>query len=147
MAKNPKVIGIKNSEELVFNMERYRTVAGDDFIIFNGSDEQMLGGRLMGANAGIGGTYGTMPELFVALDNLINENRIEEAKVLQYKINDIIFDLLKLPSLYGAAKNVISQRFGVNAGVPRSPFLPVDNDEKITAIVNKIEKYVSELGE
>ena len=144
MAKNPKVIGIKNSEEPVFNMERYRTVAGDDFIIFNGSDEQMLGGRLMGANAGIGGTYGTMPELFVALDNMINENRIEEAKVLQYKI---IFDLLKLPSLYGAAKNVISQRFGVNAGVPRSPFLPVDNDEKITAIVNKIEKYVSELGE
>lgn len=147
MAKNPKVIGIKNSEQPVFNMERYRTVAGDDFIIFNGSDEQMLGGRLMGANAGIGGTYGTMPELFVALDNMINENRIEEAKVLQYKINDIIFDLLKLPSLYGAAKNVISQRFGVNAGVPRSPFLPVDNDEKITAIVNKIEKYVSELGE
>lgn len=147
MAKNPKVIGIKNSEEPVFNMERYRTVAGDDFIIFNGSDEQMLGGRLMGANAGIGGTYGTMPELFVALDNMINENRIEEAKVLQYKINDIIFDLLKLPSLYGAAKNVISQRFGVNAGVPRSPFLPVGNDEKITAIVNKIEKYVSELGE
>lgn len=147
MAKNPKVIGIKNSEEPVFNMERYRTVAGDDFIIFNGSDEQMLGGRLMGANAGIGGTYGTMPELFVALDNMINENRIEEAKVLQYKINDIIFDLLKLPSLYGAAKNVISQRFGVNAGVPRSPFLPVDNDEKITSIVNKIEKYVSELGE
>lgn len=147
MAKNPKVIGIKNSEEPVFNMERYRTVAGDDFIIFNGSDEQMLGGRLMGANAGIGGTYGTMPELFVALDNMINENRIEEAKVLQYKINDIIFDLLKLPSLYGAAKNVISQRFGVNAGIPRSPFLPVDNDEKITAIVNKIEKYVSELGE
>ena len=144
MAKNPKVIGIKNSEEPVFNMERYRTVAGDDFIIFNGSDEQMLGGRLMGANAGIGGTYGTMPELFVALDNMINENRIEEAKVLHYKI---IFDLLKLPSLYGAAKNVISQRFGVNAGVPRSPFLPVDNDEKITAIVNKIEKYVSELGE
>ena len=39
-------------------MERFRTVAGDDFIIFNGSDEQYLGGRLMGANAGIGGTYG-----------------------------------------------------------------------------------------
>ncbi|WP_455493445.1 dihydrodipicolinate synthase family protein [Eubacterium sp.] len=147
MAKNPKVIGIKNSEEPVYNMERYRTVAGDDFIIFNGSDEQMLGGRLMGANAGIGGTYGTMPELFVALDRMINENRIEEAKALQFKINDVIFDLLKLPSLYGAAKNVISQRFGLNAGVPRSPFLPVDNDEKITAIVDKIEKYVAELGE
>lgn len=147
MAKNPKVIGIKNSEEPVYNMERYRTVAGDDFIIFNGSDEQYLGGRLMGANAGIGGTYGTMPELFVKLDELINQNKIDKAKELQYKINDVIFDLISLPSLYGAAKNVISRRFGIDAGVPRSPFLPVENDEKISAIVDKIEKYVTQLNE
>lgn len=147
MAKNPKVIGIKNSEEPVYNMERYRTVAGDDFIIFNGSDEQYLGGRLMGANAGIGGTYGTMPELFVKLDELINQNKTEQAKLLQYKINDVIFDLISLPSLYGAAKNVISRRFGIDAGVPRSPFLPVENDEKISAIVEKIEKYVAQLNE
>ena len=128
-------------------MERYRTVAGDDFIIFNGSDEQYLGGRLMGANAGIGGTYGTMPELFVKLDELINQNKIEQAKLLQYKINDVIFDLISLPSLYGAAKNVISRRFGIDAGVPRSPFLPVENDEKISAIVEKIENYVAQLNE
>lgn len=147
MAKNPKVIGIKNSEEPVYNMERYRTVAGDDFIIFNGSDEQYLGGRLMGANAGIGGTYGTMPELFVKLDELINQNKIDKAKELQYKINDVIFDLISLPSLYGAAKNVISRRFGIDAGVPRSPFLTVENDEKISAIVEKIEKYVTQLNE
>ena len=146
-AENPKVIGIKNSEEPVYNMERYRTVAGDDFIIFNGSDEQFLGGRLMGANAGIGGTYGTMPELFVALDKLINEDKIQQAKKLQYKINDVIFDLLSLESLYGAAKQVISRRFGVDAGVPRSPFLEVEYSQKVQDIVDKIERYVSELGE
>lgn len=146
MASNPKVIGIKNSEEPVYNMERFRTIAGDDFIIFNGSDEQLLAGRLMGANAGIGGTYGTMPELFVALDNLINNGEIDRAKALQFKINDIIFDLLSCDSLYGAAKQVISLRFGVNAGQPRSPFLPVACDDKIKSIVNKIEKTVIELS-
>lgn len=146
MAKNPKVIGIKNSEEPVYNMERFRTIAGEDFVIFNGSDEQFLGGRLMGANAGIGGTYGTMPELFVALDKMINENKIIEAKALQYKINDVIFDLLNLPSLYGAAKQVIKLRFGIDAGQPRSPFIPVECDEKVEAIANKINKYVEELG-
>lgn len=145
MAKNPKVIGIKNSEEPVYNMERFRTIAGDDFIIFNGSDEQFLGGRLMGANAGIGGTYGTMPELFVKLDELINENKIEKAKKLQFKINEIIFDLISLPSLYGAAKQVIKLRFGVDAGQPRSPFLPVECDERVKSIADKIEKCVSEL--
>lgn len=147
MAENPKVIGIKNSEEPVYNMERYRTIAGDDFIIFNGSDEQFLGGRLMGANAGIGGTYGTMPELFATLDRLINENKIEQAKELQFKINEIIFDLLSLDSLYGAAKQIISIRFNINAGQPRSPFLPVEYSEKVKAIADKIEKIVEQLGE
>lgn len=147
MVKNPKVIGIKNSEEPVYGMERFRTIAGENFIIFNGSDEQFLGGRLMGANAGIGGTYGTMPELFVELDRLINANEIEKAKALQFKINEIIFELLSFESLYGAAKQVISLRFGVDAGQPRSPFLPVKCDERIKALANKIDKYVSEIEE
>ncbi|MDE5994450.1 MAG: dihydrodipicolinate synthase family protein [Oscillospiraceae bacterium] len=147
MAKNPKVIGIKNSEEPVYNMERFRTIAGDDFIIFNGSDEQYLGGRLMGADAGIGGTYGTMPELFVQLDKYICEGKIEKAKELQYKINDIIFDLLSCESLYGAAKQVIAVRFNIKAGQPRCPFLPVKRDEKIFAIADKIEKAVAEISD
>lgn len=147
MAKNPKVIGIKNSEEPIYGMERFRTIAGEDFVIFNGSDEQFLAGRLMGADSGIGGTYGTMPELFVALDKLIRENRIDEAKALQFKINEIIFDLLSCNSLYGAAKQVISLRFGINAGQPRSPFLEVECDDKIKSIVEKIEKCVGELNE
>ncbi len=144
MAANPKVIGIKNSAEPVFEMERFRTIAGDNFIIFNGSDEQFLGGRLMGADAGIGGTYGTMPELFVRLDSYINNGEIDKAKQLQIKINDVIFDLLSCASLYGAAKQVITLRFKVNCGQPRSPFLPVKCDEKIKKIAEKIEKYVNE---
>ena len=144
-AKNEKIIGVKNSAEPVYLMERYRKAAGDDFIIFNGSDEQFVGGRIMGADAGIGGTYGCMPELFVALDKLVNENRIEEAKVLQYKINDCIFDLLACKSLYGAAKQVISLRFGIDCGQPRSPFLPVSREDA-KPIADKINKYVNELG-
>ena len=147
MADNPKGIGSKNSEEPVYNMERFRTVAGDDFIIFNGSDEQFLGGRLMGANAGIGGTYGAMPELFVKLDELINEGNFDEAKELQYKINDVIFELLSYDSLYGAVKQVITHRFGVDAGIPRSPFLPVEYTDKLKSTVEKIEKYVAQIGD
>lgn len=145
LAKNEKIIGVKNSAEPVYLMERYRRAAGDHFIIFNGSDEQFVGGRLMGADAGIGGTYGCMPELFVALDNLVNENRIDEAKQLQYKINDCIFDLLACKSLYGAAKQVISIRFGIDCGQPRSPFLPVSLEDA-RPIADKINKYVSELN-
>lgn len=144
MAKNEKVIGVKNSAEPVYLMERYRQAAGDDFIIFNGSDEQFVGGRLMGADAGIGGTYGCMPELFVRLDELVNNNEIEKARALQFKINECIFDLLSCKSLYGAAKQVMSQRFGIGCGNPRSPFLPVSYEDA-KPIADKINKYVSEL--
>lgn len=98
----------------------------------------------MGADAGIGGTYGCMPELFVKLDELVNSNKIEEAKALQYKINECIFDLLACPSLYGAAKQVMSIRYNIDCGQPRKPFLPVDY-ETAKPIADKINKYVSEL--
>ena len=144
MAENPKVIGVKNSAEPVYLMERYRQAVGDDFIIFNGSDEQFTGGRLMGADAGIGGTYGCMPELFVKPDELIKENKTEEAVALQFKINDCIFDLLSCASLYGAAKQVMSIRFGIDCGQPRSPFLPVSYEEA-KPIADKIQRFVDEL--
>ncbi len=143
-AKNEKVIGVKNSAEPVYLMERYRKAAGDNFIIFNGSDEQFVGGRLMGADAGIGGTYGCMPELFVELDRLINKNEIEKAKSLQFKINECIFDLLGCESLYGAAKQVMSIRYGIDCGNPRKPFLPVSK-EKAAPIAEKINRYVAQL--
>lgn len=144
LAENEKIIGVKNSAEPVYLMERYRRTAGDDFVIFNGSDEQFLAGRLMGADAGIGGTYGCMPELFVALDRLINQNEIEKAKQLQLKINECIFALLSCKSLYGAAKQVISLRFGIDCGNPRSPFLPVTKNEAMP-VAELINKYVAEL--
>lgn len=142
MAENPKVIGIKNSEEPVYNMERFRTLAGEDFIIFNGFDEQFLGGRIMGANAGIGGTYGVMPELFVALEKYIENGEFDKAKELQYKINSIIFKMLSYPSLYGAAKQLLKLRFGVEGGNPRSPFLPVYEDESLKKLAEEINLTV-----
>lgn len=146
MAENEKVIGVKNSAEDVFLMERYRQTVGENFVIFNGSDEQFLAGRIMGADAGIGGTYGCMPELFVALDKLIRQNKIEQAKALQYEINDCIFDLLSCKSLYGAAKQVISIRFNIECKNPRSPFLSVAREDALP-IAEKINNYVSRLGE
>ena len=113
MMAKPKVIGIKNTSEAGWQMERFRTLAGKDIVLFNGPDEQYLGGRVMGADAGIGGTYGCMPELYVHLESLIREGKMEEAMVWQKRINECIFALLKCPSLYGASKAVIKIRYGI----------------------------------
>lgn len=143
MLKNENVIGIKNSSDSTCQIERFATLGGKDFVIFNGPDEQFLAGRLMGAKAAIGGTYGTMPELYLHLNSLIEKGDIENAKIWQTRINDCIFDLLSCPSLYGASKAVITRRFGIDAGLPRLPFLPLSADSpKAAAIAEKIDGYV-----
>ena len=65
MRKNPRVIGVKNSSMPVQDIQMFKLAGGDDYIIFNGPDEQFISGRVIGAEAGIGGTYGVMPELFL----------------------------------------------------------------------------------
>lgn len=143
MCKNEKVIGIKNSSDSTLQIERFSKLGGKDFVVFNGPDEQFLAGRLMGAKAGIGGTYGTMPELFVHLNKLVEKGDIENAKLWQTRINDCIFDLLACPSLYGASKAIMTIRFGIDCGKPRLPFLPLEDTDKAQAIADKIEKYVA----
>ncbi len=142
MCKNEKVIGIKNSSDSTLQIERFAKLGGKDFVVFNGPDEQFLAGRLMGAKAGIGGTYGTMPELFVHLNKLIEKGDIENAKAWQTRITDCIFDLLSCPSLYGASKAVMTLRYGIDCGKPRLPFLPLEDMDKAKAIADKINAYV-----
>src|SRR5699024_10268682 len=56
MRENPRVIGVKNSSMPVQDIQTF-CKAGDDYIVFNGPDEQFISGRLIGAQGGIGGTY------------------------------------------------------------------------------------------
>ncbi|MEK5645598.1 N-acetylneuraminate lyase [Paenibacillus rhizosphaerae] len=124
LAKQDKVIGVKMSGESTFELQQYKETGGEGFLVFNGPDEQFLAGRIMGADGGIGGTYGVMPELFVQLNRLFMDNRIEEAQTLQTKVNGFIKRLLSYPSLYGACKYILNLQ-GVATGAPRLPLLPV----------------------
>ncbi len=49
-------------------------------MVFNGPDEQLVSGLAMGADGGIGSTYGVMPELYIRIMELVKEGRIEEAQ-------------------------------------------------------------------
>lgn len=146
MVSREKVAGIKNSAISVQQTCYFKSEGGPDFMVFNGPDEQYLAGRAMGADGGIGGTYGVMPELFQALERLFVAGRIAEASELQQRINVIIDGLLSFPSLYGAAKAIMAQR-GVEIGGPRAPFEPVpagDMDRVRTLhrhLMDEIERY------
>ena len=126
MRKNPNVIGVKNSSMPVQDIQTFVSLGGEDHIVFNGPDEQFLGGRLMGAHAGIGGTYGAMPELFLKLNQLIAEKDLETARALQFAINDIIGVLTSAHgNMYAVIKAVLRINEGLDLGSVRSPLAPV----------------------
>ncbi len=145
MAAKEKVVGVKNSSDSTYQIERFKKLGGEGFVVFNGPDEQFLAGRLMGASAGIGGTYGTMPEMFLACNHCIETGDIPAAQMWQGRINDCISQLLSFPSLYGASKAVITRRYGIDAGLPRLPFLPTAADDpKMIALADQIDIYAKE---
>ena len=144
MLENERVAGIKCSSDPCHDILRFKQAGGKDFIVFNGPDEQFLAGRLMGADAAIGGTYGAMPELYLKLDELIRRGEIAKAQEMQVKVTLFIYRLCSFPSMYGACKTIIRMD-GVNIGDPRLPFLPVDeHDPEIIKLYQDIRSAVEE---
>lgn len=122
MLKNPRVAAVKNSSMPVQDIQMFKADGGPDFVVFNGPDEQFISGRMMGADGGIGGTYGVMPELFLKADELLKEGKWDEARALQYDINEIIYALCACKgNMYGVIKAVLKKREGLDLGGVRAP--------------------------
>ena len=131
MLKNERVIGVKNSSMPVQDIQTFASLGGEDHVVFNGPDEQFLGGRLMGAAAGIGGTYGAMPELFLKLNQLIADKDLDRAKDLQYTINAIIAKLVSAHgNMYGVIKAVLKINEGLELGSVRLPLAALTEDDQ-----------------
>ncbi|WP_270736630.1 dihydrodipicolinate synthase family protein [Streptococcus anginosus] len=131
MLKNERVIGVKNSSMPVQDIQTFAALGGEDHLVFNGPDEQFLGGRLMGARAGIGGTYGAMPELFLKLNQLIADKELEKAKELQFAINAIIGKLTAAHgNMYSVIKEVLKINENLNIGSVRSPLTSVTDADR-----------------
>lgn len=146
MIENPKVIGVKNSSMPTMDIERFRAAAQDankEFIVFNGPDEQFVAGRLIGADGGIGGTYGAMPELYVKANKFILVNNFEKARAIQKDINDLIVSLTSNEGhMYAIIKGILKLN-GVETGGVREPLRGMT--EADAAQVLNINRKIEEL--
>ncbi|WP_062322876.1 dihydrodipicolinate synthase family protein [Halolactibacillus sp. JCM 19043] len=144
LIKNPKVVGVKNSSMSTMDIERFKYVGGEDFLVFNGPDEQFIAGRAIGATGGIGGTYAAMPELFLAADKAFTDGNLHLAQKIQQEINNIIQLLVSQNGhMYAVIKEILRQR-GVNVGSVRAPLKAIKPDEvsKITSIKDRIDQAI-----
>ena len=149
MRKNPRVIGVKNSSMPVQDIQMFKQDAGEDYIIFNGPDEQFISGRLIGAEGAIGGTYGAMPDLFLKMNEHLVSGNLEEARKMQYDINAIIYKMVSgHGNMYAVIKAILKENENLDLGSVRKPLAGlIESDQDIVkeaaAMINKArEKYI-----
>lgn len=146
MRKNPRVIGVKNSSMPVQDIQMFKAQAGEDYVIFNGPDEQFISGRVIGAEGAIGGTYGVMPELFLKMDAYVKSGELEKAREIQYAADAVIYKMCSAHgNMYGVIKAILKINEGLELGGVREP-LPALSDSDM-AIVEEAAKMIRDAKE
>lgn len=137
MLKNPNVIAVKNSSMPTQDIQMFKAAgkaAKGEFVVFNGPDEQFVAGRAIGADGGIGGTYGVMPELFLKLNELIVAGERDKATELQYDINEIIYKMCSShANMYAVAKEMLRINENLDLGGVREPLENLQEADKAVA--------------
>ena len=119
MLKNPNVIGVKNSSMPTQDIQMW---ADEGAIVFNGPDEQLISGLVMGAVGGIGGTYGAMPELYVELYKCVKSGDLAKALEIQNDCCRIIYKMCSgHGNMYGMIKEILRINGGPDCGSVRLP--------------------------
>ena len=145
MLKNPKVIGVKNSSMPTQDIQMWRD---EGAIVFNGPDEQLISGLVMGAIGGIGGTYGAMPELYVKLYECVKSGDLATALEIQNDCCRIIYKMCSAHgNMYGVIKEILRKMDGPDCGSVRAPLaelieadMPIV-DACVAMIRAAVEKY------
>ena len=119
MLRNPNVIGVKNSSMHTQDIQMW---SDEGAIVFNGPDEQLISGLVMGAVGGIGGTYGAMPELYVELYRCVKAGELAKALEIQNDCCRIIYKMCSgHGNMYGIIKEILRINGGPDCGSVRAP--------------------------
>ncbi len=145
MLKNPRCIGVKNSSMPVQDIQMWKD---EGAIVFNGPDEQLISGLVMGAIGGIGGTYGAMPKLYVKLYQLVKAGDLATALEIQNECCRIIYKMCSgHGNMYGMIKEILRRTGGPDCGSVRAPLAELVEsdypivDECVTMIQAAMAKY------
>jgi N-acetylneuraminate lyase len=90
----PNVAGFKFTD---YNLYLLSLIRQQGRMVFNGRDEVLAAGLLMGANGGVGTFYNLFPKTFVRIFNLAREERWDEAAALQASLSQFIRSFFRLP--------------------------------------------------
>lgn len=148
MKKNPNVIGVKNSSMATQDIQMFKAEGGENFVVFNGPDEQLVSGLAIGAQGGIGGTYGVMPELILKIKELTDAGNLNSARNVQNAVDSIIYKMCEAHgNLYAVIKKILEINEHLCIGSVRAPLSPLTENDCLIAetaaemIRDAIKKY------
>ena len=143
MLENPNVIGVKNSSMPVQDIQMQKAEGGKDFVVFNGPDEQLISGLAMGADGGIGGTYGVMPELILKIKACVDQGDLATARNVQNAVDSVIYKMCSAHgNMYAVIKKILQINEGLEIGGVRAPLTPLCESDM--PVVEEAAKMIRE---
>lgn len=121
----PNVVGVKFTD---FNLYRMANLRRPERAVFNGRDEVLAAGLLMGATGGIGTFYNVLPELFVQIYGAARSGRWQDAQAAQERVNALMRVTLQFPA-FPAVKQILSWS-GLECGDCLPPRAPLDERQR-----------------
>lgn len=112
----PNVAGLKFTD---FDLYKLHQVSQAGKVIFNGRDQVLAAGLLMGANGGIGSFYNLIPQIFVDVYKCAGTGKWEQARLAQDRINELIRITSQFP-IVSAVKTMLKWR-GFDCGLCFAP--------------------------
>ncbi len=130
----PNVSGLKFTDFDLYTMSILRR---HGHVVFNGRDEVLVAGRLMGASGGIGSFYNLVPELFLQVYDLTESGCWKEARAVQDRINELIEIVLRFPAV-PAIKTMLAWS-GLDCGQCLKPrrALTVTEESELRALLSQ----------
>lgn len=125
--KSGAIRGVKHTNQVVFQMERFMEL-NPDLEIYNGFDETMVAGLALGSRASIGSTFNCMLPHYLKLYNSFLAGDLDGARDIQHKANNTMAAMCKV-GLIPAVKYLLQQQ-GNDCGLPRAPFHPLTDEQK-----------------
>ncbi len=122
LAQHPNIIGIKDSSGHVLRVVETVAAVPPDFQVLVGSAPTLLASMTVEARGGIFALASALPEMCVALYDLIRQGQLDQAREQQKIVLKASAAIVSEAGIAGV-KFVMDQR-GYRGGVPRLPLVP-----------------------
>lgn len=144
LSKVKNIVAIKESSGDLIKLQNIVQNTNETFSVLTGGDINYLPSMVFGADGGLLASAALFPELLLALEKAIFENKLQLARELHYVVK-LISDIIYEKSHPVPLKYAMKLR-GLPVGKAREPFEDIDNSHKkrIQQVMNYVKNTLQD---